>query len=398
MAENYHKHTHYSNIFTPDSIATIEEYAIRAKELGHKTISSLEHGFQGRYYETYEIAKKYGLKFIFGTEAYWVKDRFEKDRANNHIVLLAKSEKGRKEINRVLSEANISGYYYRPRLDLELLLSLNPNEVFVTSACVGFWSYEDSEIIVKQLHNHFKSNFLLEVQYHHTKKQKILNKYILSLSKKYDINIISGYDSHYIYEKDAQGRTDFLEAKGIRYEEEDGWFMDYPSDDTAFVRFKEQGILSSEQITNAMDNTNLLLEFEDIEFNKDIKLPTLYPDKTQKEKNDLYINIILKEWNKFKNAIPVEQHKKYQEEIKKEVKVILNTGMADYFLLDYEIVKRAIEKGGIITNSGRGSGVSYFTNTLLGFSKVDRIASPVKLYPERFISETRILQTRSLPD
>ena len=135
--QNFHKHTHLSNIFTPDSATTVEEYAKRTVELGHKILCSMEHGFQGRYYEVHQIAKKYGLKFIFGTEAYFVKDRHEQDKTNAHICLLAKTEKGRREINRILSDANIDGYYYKPRIDLELILSLSPSEVFVTSACVG---------------------------------------------------------------------------------------------------------------------------------------------------------------------------------------------------------------------------------------------------------------------
>ena len=72
--------------------------------------------------------------------------------------------------------------------------------------------------------------------------------------------------------------------------------------------------------------------------------------------------------------------------------------MTDYFLIDYEIVKKGVEKGGIVTKSGRGSAVSYYVNSLLGFSDIDRFISPVKLYPDRFMSKTRILKTRSLPD
>ncbi len=398
LYQNYHKHTHYSNIFTADSATTVKEYAERCVELGHKILSSMEHGFQGRYYEVYEIAKKNNLKFIFGTEAYWVKDRHESDRTNSHICLFARTEKGRREINRILSDANIDGYYYKPRVDLSLLLTLTPSEVFITSACVAFWHYEDIEDIVVKLYNHFKENFMLEVQYHHTPSQKALNARILNLSDKYGIDIIMGCDSHYIFPNQAQGRLDVLEAKGIRYEEEDGWFMDYPDGDTAIYRFLQQNILTEEQIHRAMNNTNIFLDFDDIEFDKEIKLPTLYPNKTQDEKNQIYKNIIMSEWKEFSKTIPLEAHDMYKKEIAKEVKVIVNTKMADYFLIDHAIVKRAIELGGIITNTGRGSGVSYFTNTLLGFSKVDRISSPVKLYPERFISESRILETKSLPD
>lgn len=92
--QNYHRHTSYSNIYVADSAAVNEDYAKRAVELGHKVISSVEHGWQGYYFETYELAKKYDLKFIFGAEAYWVKNRFEKDRTNGHIIMLAKNENG----------------------------------------------------------------------------------------------------------------------------------------------------------------------------------------------------------------------------------------------------------------------------------------------------------------
>jgi len=396
--QNYHKHTHYSNIFTPDSATTIDDYAQRCKALGHKTLCSMEHGFQGRYYETYEVAKKYGLKFVFGVEAYWVKDRHDKDRTNAHICLLAKNETGRRDINRVLSEANIDGYYYKPRLDLELLLSMNPDNVVVSTACIGYWQYDDIIEITKDLHAHFEDNFYLEVQYHNTPSQKVLNDKILRLSSQIGAKLIMGCDSHFIFPWDAKGRDDVLHAKGIFYEDEQGWYHDYPSGEIALKRFKKQGILTEEQALEAMQNTNIILDFEDIEFDKEIKLPTLYPGKTQKEKNKIYLNLLMKQWEEFSKEIPVEEHPKYKEEIKKEAKVIINTGMADYFLLDHEIVKEAVKMGGVITQTGRGSGVSYYTNTLLGFSKVDRIASPVRLYPERFISESRILQTKSLPD
>ncbi|EQC1535554.1 PHP domain-containing protein [Clostridium botulinum] len=403
--QNYHRHTSYSNTQTPDSGAMNEDYAKRAKELNQGIISSCEHGFQGNYWETYDLAKKYNLKFIFCAEAYWVKNRFDKDRTNSHIILSAKNENGRRAINRILSHANIEGYYHKPRVDLELLLSLPPKDVFVTSACIAFWKYEDIDEIVLKLYNHFKENFMLEVQYHNTSSQKELNKHILQLSKKFNIDIIMGCDSHYIIEKQEYDRDYILEYKHIKYGDEDGWFMDYPSATEAYKRFKKQGILDNLEILNAINNTNIFLTFEDFDnldiFNpKKIKLPSLYPNKTQKEKDNIYKRIVIQEFNKYKkeNNLNREEIKKYQEGIKNEVRTVINTKMADYFILDYNLVKDAIKHGGIITKSGRGSGVSYFTNTLLGFSKVDRFVAPVHLYPERFMSETRILQTMSLPD
>ena len=396
--QNYHRHSSYSNIFTPDSAALNEDYAKRAVELGNKCISSVEHGWQGYYYETYELAQKYNLKFTYGAEAYWVKDRFEKDRTNGHIILLAKTETGRRTINRILSDANEEGYYYKPRVDIELLMSLPPKDVFVTSACVAFWNYDDIDDIVLKLSNHFKENFMLEIQCHDTDKQKDLNKHILDLSKKNNIEMIVGLDSHYIYPEQAKERDYVLEAKGVHYDEEDGWFMDYPDDETVMKRFMKQKIFTKEQVQKAMDNTDIVLTFDDVILNKEIKLPTIYPDKTQEEKNKIYSRLVTKQFKEYMKDIPSEEYDRYFEGVKNEVQVIKNTGMADYPLMDYEIVKEAEANGGIITNSGRGSGVGYFTNTLFGFSKVDRFTSPIKLYPERFISESRILETKSLPD
>ena len=425
--QNYHKHTSYSNIFVPDSAASYEDYAKRAVELGHKIISSVEHGWQGYYYQCFELAQKYNLKFIFGAEAYWVLDRkkeypelnsngeplFDKngvakthlDKTNAHIVLLAKTEKGRRAINSILSTANEDGYYFKPRVDLELLLSLPANDVMITSACVAFWKYDNIEEVVLKLKNHFQNNFYLEIQYHNTDSQKRLNRKIQELSKKYGIEMIVGLDSHYIYPEQADERQYILEAKKVEYEDEDGWYMDYPSDEEVLRRFLDQGVFSREEVQKAMDNTDVVLTFDDYSinnpiFSKDIKLPTLYPELTQEERNKKYSILISKLFKKYvaENNITGDEYQRYYDGVKMEVQTVKDTNLADYFLLDYEIVQKALSMGGILTDSGRGSSVGYFTNTLLGFSKVDRFKSPVTLYPERFISKTRILETHSLAD
>ena len=412
--QNYHRHTSHSNIFVADSAAVNEDYAKRAVELGHKVISSVEHGWQGYYFETYELAKKYDLKFIFGAEAYWVKNRLEKDRTNCHIIMLAKNENGRRAINSILSTANEDGYYFRPRVDVELLLSLPADDVMITTACIAFWHYDDIEDILVQLHNHFKKNLFLEIQYHDTEPQVKLNQHILALSEKYGIEMIVGMDSHYIYPEQSKERDYILAAKNIHYEDEDGWFMDYPDDETTMNRFLKQGVFTKDQIQRAMDNTDLLLEFEDYAidnriFSKDIKLPSLYdgqhtidgvllPKLDQEQRNKEYSKLISKLFKAYVKDVDESQYEEYFDGVKNEVQVIKDTNMSDYFLIDYYMVKRALEKGGVLTDSGRGSSVGYFTNTLLGFSKVDRFQSPIKLYPERFISKSRILETKSLPD
>lgn len=124
---------------------TYEDYAKRAVELGHSILSSCEHGWQGRYIECYDLAKQYGLKFLFAAEAYWVWDRHEEDRSNCHIWIGAKNENGREWINEVLSQANEDGFYYQPRLDEELLDLLPAGDVWITTACVAGWKYLGEE-------------------------------------------------------------------------------------------------------------------------------------------------------------------------------------------------------------------------------------------------------------
>lgn len=415
--QNYHRHSSYSNIFTPDSAARNEEYAKRAVELGHKIISSVEHGWQGYYFETFELAKKYNLKCVIGAEAYWVKDRQKeynvikkekeskvKDKTNNHIIILAKNNKGREAINDILSEASISGYYFKPRVDLELLLSLPKDDVVVTSACIAFngYGFEYSKEVILKLYEHFKNNFMLEIQYHNTDKQKEWNIFLKEISREHNIKLIVGLDSHYIYEKDSELRDIVLDAKNVHYEDEENWYMDYPDDETVVRRFIEQGVFTENEIKEAMDNTDVCLTFDDYDdvaiFKKDIKLPTLFPGESKEEKDKRYSRLITKKFLEYTKGFSKEEYNRYLEGVKAEVQTYKDTGMVDYPLIDYAIVKDAKEHGCLVTDTGRGSAVGYFTNTLSGFSNVDRFQSAIKLYPERFISTTRILETHSLPD
>lgn len=151
-----------------------------------------------------------------------------------------------------------------------------------------------------------------------------------------------------------------------------------------------------------MNNTNIFEQvekYDSIIFDDQIiKLPTLYPTKTQEEKDKIFEELIWSQWNKEKKKIKPELYEKYETEIKKELKTIIDTKMADYFLLDYEIIKKGKENGGRLTLTGRGSAVSFYISKLLEFTTIDRISAKVKMFPERFISTERILQTKSLPD
>ena len=401
--QNYHKHTYYSNPYTPDCTVSPKEYAIRAKEVGAELLSSVEHGWCGNVWEYYKTAKENELKLLIGAEAYAVKDRHESDRTNAHICLLAKNENGRQALNDILSEANLTGFYAKPRVDMELLLSLPANDVWVTTACVaGLWRYEDSDELVKKLFEHFREHLFLEVQAHNTESQIALNQHILELSKSLGAKIIAGVDSHYISKDQDKVRTDFLNSKNIFYEEEQGWELDYPDGDELYSRFAKQCVLSHEQIVEAMENTNTFLDVEEYDSpifeTETIKLPSIYPDWTQEQKDAEYQRLVWQGWDNYKNEVPESEWPHYEEEIKKEIQVVLDTGFSDYFLLDYHVVKRGKEKGGILTHAGRGSAVSWITVMLLGMTEVDRIAAKVHMYPQRFATAERILQTKSLFD
>ena len=387
---------------------TYEDYAKRAVELGHSILSSCEHGWQGRYIECYDLAKQYGLKFLFAAEAYWVWDRHEEDRSNCHIWIGAKNENGREWINEVLSQANEDGFYYQPRLDEELLDLLPAGDVWITTACVAGWKYlgeeeERLKALWKKLYDKHGDNFMFEVQYHPSERQKELNRYILNLRKEIPAPIIMGCDSHYIEENGAELRSDFLVSKEDRkaYDDEEEWFMDYPDGDTAVRRFREQGVLTEAEITEAIDRTNCFLEVEEYEcdiFDDSLKLFSLHPDWTQEQKNAEYLRLVDEGWQDYKAEVAPELLSKYEKEIKSETDTVVECHMADYFIDNYHVIRRGKELGGHLTNTGRGSAVSFFTNKLLGFTEVDRIAAKVKMYPERFMTATRILETHSLPD
>lgn len=407
---NYHKHDHKGNPITLDVVAKLEDYCKRAIELGHDAIFTTNHGCQGDIFEATTLAHQYGLKLIVGAEMYYVPNRKEKDKTNRHIILIALNEEGIRELNGIISEANMSGFYYKPRIDDELLFSLTPENFVITTACVaGLWN---DEALIIRLKEHFGFNFFLEVQNHNTNIQKEVNKKILEFSKKHDIKIMHANDSHYIFlEKESKGqeitinkatykllpanRDTFLKAKGIFYEEEEKFILDYPTYDEIVERYKKQGVLNKNQIKEALENT---LIFENVDcsnyINDEIKLPSVSdnPNKDLKK-------ILNDSWNREKKNIDKKKWPEYLKAIREEYKVIEKTNMANYFLIDYYIVKIAREKyNGVLTMSGRGSAASFYTINLLGLTNIDRLKSPIKLFPTRFMSVERILGTRSIPD
>ena len=443
--QNYHKHTSLSHRYNKDSSLIPQDYFNAMRSLADKGIpqiySTVEHGWQGNYFHIYDDLEKFNnncakenenfkpIKFIFGVEAYWVDNHKDKDASNNHIILLAKNDNGRKALNYAIAKSFVSQeqldkgtaqkmfpelsdddvyYYYKNRMDIDLLLSLPSDDVFVTTACVAFWlkysngctdwSHIDEDVL--KLNSHF-SDFYLEVQANNTDNQKKINAHILELHKKYGIPIISATDSHEITMAQMEDREYLLESNKISYPDEDGNYMDFPSVETLQQRYKEQGILSEDEYNEAIENTNKILDFEDIVLDRSLKVPVIKSlrNKTQEERNRIFKQILIKEWNNHKDDINQDKIDEYKKEIQHDYKEIIDCGMADYFIDDYYIVDRAQKVyGGVLTPTGRGSAVSMFLNYLLNLTKVDKVNAPVTMYSERFLTATRILDSHTPPD
>ena len=284
--------------------------------------------------------------------------------------------KGQKQINKIMSVANTKGFYYKPRIDLNCLLSLDPDDVVVTTACVAGRMFKEDwyEKFFVPVHDHFKDHFFLEVQAHVHPVQTEYNKKIMAVSRKYGVPIIHANDSHYISEEDAQFRDLFLKAKGIYYEEEDGFVLDYPDSSIILERYKKQGVLTEDEAVKALQNTLIFDNAESVYTDKEFKIPCISKDILMRELN------ITEEDTADKNKI---------------LQIIVKRAWQREKQKTREAVRRY---GAVLTRSGRGSAVSFYINKLLGLTEVDRLKAPITLYPTRFMSAERILSSRSLPD
>ena len=404
---NYHKHDHVSNIFSPDTNTKAEEYILKSLEYGHTNYFTTNHGSFGDIFEARTLCNKYGLRCIAGIEGYIVTDASEKDKRNYHIIVIPKTDEARKKMNYVSSMANIKGFYYKPRFFIDDLLRLNSNDVFITTACVAGLLRDDDSIekIFKPLYEHFGKNVMLEVQTHDDPIQIEVNKKAIDFAVKYGLRLIAANDSHYIDDSGKQERLELLKGKHINYGSEDDFILDFPTAETMIERFKRQGVLSDKQILEAIENTLLFDDCEEIQLDYSIKMPTIYPNLTPKQR----VSLLKKEINKKFAEIRKEEEisdddfRQYKEGIRYEMKIIEDTNnevhTADYFLFNEKNVDLAVNKyGGVLTRGGRGSCGSFYINRILGMTQLDRFKIKLPLFPDRFASTARLLENRSLPD
>lgn len=404
---NYHKHTHYSNIFTPDCNVHPEEYIQKAVEYGHDKYFTTEHGSFGDIFESFSLCKKYGIKCIAGIEAYIVPDPSEKDKSNYHIVIIPRTNDARKKMNHVSSMANINGYYYKPRISPNDLLSFDKDDLYITTACVAGLLKDNNAIenILSPLVNHFGDHVFLEVQSHNADIQKEINRKAIAWHNELGLKLIAANDSHYVEKEEINERLGLLSGKHITYDEEDELILDYPSYNVMFERFKKQGVLSDEQIIEAISNTLSFDDCEEIDLNYEIKMPTIYPNLTLDERYSLLESMANKEFEKTIQAEHLNEDEiavrrkgiDYELQTIKDTNDVAHT--ADYFLFNTKNVDIAINKyGGVLTRGGRGSCASFYINKLFGMTQLDRFDINLPIFPDRFMSTARVNENRSLPD
>lgn len=404
---NYHKHTHISSIFTPDSNEHAEAYIKKEVERGGMNYFTTEHGSMGDIFEAKTLCDKYNIRCLPGLEGYIVPDPLEKDKSNYHIIIIPRTDKARKKVNRISSRANIEGYYYRPRIFPSDLLALDRDDVYITTACVAGLLRDDASInqIFYPLVEHFRENVFLEVQNHNVDIQKDINRKALEFASKEGLKLIAANDSHYVEPSGRLERAELLKGKHINYGDEDEFILDFPDYDEMYRRFLVQGILTNQQIEEAIVNTLIFDECEEVGIDKTIKMPNIYPNLSLDER----YNLLDKEVNdrfetiKKEDELTPDEVTIRKDGITHEMKIVEETNnechTADYFLFNSKLVDLAINKyGGVLTRGGRGSCASFYTNRVMGMTQLDRFTVNLPIFPERFASTARLIENRSMPD
>ena len=399
--ENAHCHTYYSNPLTlPDSTISIEDYAKTYRDRNMHCLVCSEHGYRGNVWAQADIAKKYSkgdyqMKAICAAETYFVPDRNPdlKDGRNFHLLLIAKDNEGFRQLNKILSESQVSGYYRAGRVDFELLSQLDYRHFIATTACVGgVLKDEHGERLACQLAEIFRENFRLEIQYHNNDVQIAHNLKVLNLYKKYKWPLFFATDSHYIDPEDKLLRKELQLSSKIEMDDGD-WLLYLPTAEDAYKQLEAQKIFSKAQIEESFENTLQLREFEGFSYTSERKFPISRPELTIEQRNRLYKQMVCNGYIE-KAGMPSKEE---AAELHSEMDTIVDTNSADYFIGLHDMLKRGQELGGILTTTSRGSACGFASNFALGFTSINRLRCPVKMYPDRFISKAK-LESGSMPD
>lgn len=387
-----HVHTEYSLL---DGAARIKELVKRTKELGMESIAITDHGVMYGVVEFYKQAKNEGIKPILGFEAYisertmYDKDA-QKDKGQYHLVLLAENNEGLKNIMKICSAGFVDGFYYKPRVDYELLRKHSAG-VIALSACVAGEvqelilnnNYEKAKEKALLYENIFgKNNFFLEMQDHGMNEQKIINKGLLMLSHELDIPLVATNDVHYIHKEDARFHDVLLCVQMQKTIDEDR--MRFPSNEFYLKSYEEMSeLFPIEAIQNTVkisERCNVELDFNTVHL-PEFDIPKNYSKGSY--------------FRELCQAGLVERYdvitKEIQDRLDYEISIIEQMGYIDYFLIVWDFIKYAKDNN-IMVGPGRGSGAGSIVAYSLKITGVD----PIKynLFFERFLNPERI----SMPD
>lgn len=207
----------------------------------------------------------------------------------------------------------------------------------------------------------------------------------MDMYKKYGWPLFFATDSHYIHHADRQMRKELQLASKIELDDS-GWDLFLPTAEEAFAMMQRQGVLTKPQIEEAFENTLELREFAGFTYDTTRKFPVSRPDLSQDERNRLYKRMVCNGYIE-RAGMPNDDEAR---ELHDEMDVITSTGSADYFIGLHDMIERGQELGGILTTTSRGSACSYASNYALGFTSINRLKTPVRMYPERFISADKL--------
>ena len=391
-----HVHTEYSLL---DGSNKIHEYVARVKELGMNSAAITDHGVMFGCIDFYRAAKAAGIKPILGCEVYVAPgSRFEREQGHSesryyHLVLLAENNQGYENLMKIVSKGFIDGFYYKPRVDLELLEQYHEG-IIALSACLagevaknltrGF--YEEGKKAALRYEEIFgKGNFFLEMQDHGIPEQQRVNQQLLRMHQETGIDLVVTNDVHYTYDTDVEAHDILLCVQtGKRLQDEDR--MRYEGGQY-YVKSPEEMLKLFPYIPEALENTQKIADRCEVEIEFGVtKLPKF--DVPAPYTSWEYLNKLCYDGLQERYTENLEELKKRLEY---ELGVIQKMGYVDYFLIVWDFIRFARDHD-IMVGPGRGSAAGSLVSYTLGITKLD----PIKydLLFERFLNPERV----SMPD
>ena len=391
-----HVHTEYSLL---DGSNKIKEYVARVKELGMNSAAITDHGVMYGVIDFYREARAQGIKPILGCEVYVAPgSRFDKEAGSgddryHHLVLLAENNKGYQNLMKIVSIGFTEGFYYKPRVDKEILRKYHEG-IIATSACLAGevqrnvlrGMYEEACKSAGEYEEIFgKGNFFLELQDHGLPEQKQVNQALLRMSRELHIELVATNDIHYTYAEDVKPHDILLCLQtGKRLSDEDR--MRYEGGQY-FVKSPEEMAQLFPYALQALENTQKIADRCNVEIEFGVtKLPKYdVPDGYTSWE---YLNKLC--WDGFAKRYP-EDDGHLRDQLTYELSIIQKMGYVDYFLIVWDFIKYSRDHG-IAVGPGRGSAAGSLVSYALGITNID--PARYQLLFERFLNPERV----SMPD